>query len=133
MSAVPSLLTLIRMQSCAKLWRRHSRWHCSSIFIAVLVLASGCHTSVSGFNESSDTKAIVEGNEAFAINIYHQLDEQKGNFAFSPLSTYAGLAITYVGARAETKDEMAKVLHFTLPQQSIPPAFDELFDWLAKV
>lgn len=96
-------------------------------------MASGCHVSAPAFNESADAKAVVDGNNAFALDLYYQLDEQKGNLVFSPFTTYVALAMTYAGARGETENEMAKTLHFTLPQQKIHPAFRELIHWLARI
>ena len=34
--------------------------------------------------------------------------------------------MTYAGARGETAEQMAKVLHFRLPQEKLHPAFGAL-------
>ena len=36
------------------------------------------------------------------------------------------MAIVYMGARGKTAEEIAKVLHFTLPQEEVAPAFQSL-------
>ncbi len=54
--------------------------------------------------------AAVEGNTAFALDIYGQLREQPGNLFFSPYSISTALAMTTAGARGQTAKEMAKVL-----------------------
>lgn len=69
---------------------------------------------------------LVKGNNAFAIDLYHQLRDREGNLFFSPYSTSTALAMTYAGARGQTATEMSKVLHFTLESESLHPAFASL-------
>ena len=59
----------------------------------------------------ADARAVVEGGNAFAIDLYKKLAAEKGNVVCSPYSVSAALAMTYAGARGETAAEMAKVLH----------------------
>ena len=61
-----------------------------------------------------DLKALVDGNNQFAIDLYKKLAEKDGNIVFSPYSISSALAMTYAGARGQTAEEMAKVLHFTI-------------------
>ena len=76
---------------------------------------------------AQDLRELVRGNSAFAFDLYQALREQKsGNFFYSPLSISIALAMTWAGARGETEREMAAVLHFTLPQERIHPAFNAL-------
>jgi serpin B len=65
----------------------------------------------------------VEGNNAFALELYAKLREDEGNLFFSPYSISAALAMTYGGARGETALQMADVLNFSLPQEKLHPAF----------
>jgi serpin B len=74
----------------------------------------------------ADRAAVVEGNNAFAIDLYGQLRTQSGNLFFSPDSISTALAMTYAGARGDTAAEMAKTLHFTLPPQRLHPAMGGL-------
>jgi serpin B len=67
-------------------------------------------------------QAVVAGNTAFAVDLYGSLKTNAGNLFFSPSSISTALAMTYAGARGKTAEEMAKTLHFTLPQSSLPPA-----------
>jgi len=71
---------------------------------------------------TADRAAVVEGNNAFAIDLYGQLRTQSGNLFFSPDSISTALAMTYAGARGDTATEMAKTMHFTLPLQRLHPA-----------
>jgi len=69
---------------------------------------------------------VVEGNTAFALDLYGRLSEGPGNLFFSPFSISAALAMTYAGARNETERQMAQALHFSLGQQGLHPAFAAL-------
>jgi serpin B len=68
----------------------------------------------------------VEGNNAFAFDLYARLRDQPGNLFFSPYSISTALAMTYAGARGETAAEMARVLHFPADQNALHPAYREL-------
>jgi serpin B len=74
----------------------------------------------------SEMATLVEGNSAFAFNLYHQLKEEEGNLFYSPHSISIALAMTYAGARSETEEQMAKALQFRLPQDQLHPAFNAL-------
>lgn len=73
--------------------------------------------------ETADRKAIVEGNNRFAFDLYGQLRQQEGNLFFSPASVSTALAMTSVGARGQTAEQMNKALHFSLEQDRLHPAF----------
>jgi len=75
---------------------------------------------------TSDKAAVVESNNAFAVELYGQLRNQDGNLFFSPESISTALAMTYAGARGDTAAEMAKTLHFTLPPERLHPAMGAL-------
>ncbi|MBW1790866.1 MAG: serpin family protein [Deltaproteobacteria bacterium] len=72
----------------------------------------------------------IEENNGFAIDLYSKLstdEKEKGkNIFFSPFSISDALAMTFAGARGNTEKQMAKVLHFSLPQQELHPAFSSL-------
>ncbi|MCR4406592.1 MAG: serpin family protein [Anaerolineae bacterium] len=76
---------------------------------------------------ASDLADLVNGNSTFAFGLYHFLKEEKGgNLFYSPYSISLALAMTYAGARGETEQQMADTLHFTLPQDRLHPAFNDL-------
>ncbi len=54
---------------------------------------------------------VTEANNAFAADLYAKLAVEKGNLFFSPNSIETALVMTYAGARGQTAEEMAKVLH----------------------
>src|SRR5512140_1977910 len=79
-----------------------------------------------------DLTALVQGNNAFALDLYRSLSSQDGNLAFSPYSISLALGMTYAGARGTTAQQMAQVLHYTLPQDRLHPAFNLLDQDLAQ-
>ncbi len=80
----------------------------------------------------ADVAALAAGNSAFALDLYGALRAQDGNLFFSPYSVSLALAMTYAGARGDTEAQMAKVLHYTLAQERLHPAFNALDQQLAS-
>jgi serpin B len=86
------------------------------ILLAVIVLVGG----------SVSWAAVVKGNTAFALDLYQELKGTKGNLFFSPYSISTALAMTYGGARGNTAQEMAEVLHFPSDHRELHPDFARL-------
>jgi len=80
----------------------------------------------------SDLADLVNGNSAFAFDLYQALAEEDGNLFCSPYSISLALAMTYAGARGETEHQMADALHFILSQDHLHPAFNALDLELAR-
>lgn len=80
----------------------------------------------------TDLQTLVDGNTEFAFDLFARLAEKKGNVVFSPYSISNALGMTYAGARRETAEQMAKVLHFNVGQERLHPAFGELIADLQK-
>jgi serpin B len=79
---------------------------------------------------SPDQAALVEGNNAFAVDLYGQLRKQNGNLFFSPESISTAFAMAFAGARGSTASEMAATFHFALPPDRLHPAMAELLSGL---
>ena len=94
-------------------------------FIPVILMISSAFGSTPEAR-SAQTQSLVEGNTAFALDLYGQLKTGSGNLFFSPYSLSTALAMTYAGARGQTEQEMGRVLHFSLPQAELHPAFGGL-------
>jgi serine protease inhibitor len=98
------------------------------LVVAVVLWAVIAHWRVMPrpFAATPEIKAAVDGNTAFALDLYQKLKDRPGNLFFSPYSISTVLAMTYAGARGQTETEMSKVLHFNLAQTNLPIAFNEL-------
>ena len=72
--------------------------------------------------------AIVAANNQFAFDLHKKLEGD--NRFFSPSSAATAMAMVYTGARGKTAEEIAKVLHFALPQEEVAPAFQSLLSTL---
>jgi serpin B len=81
---------------------------------------------------ATDLNSLVDGNTAFAFNLYQLLKEKDGNLFYSPYSISEALAMTYGGARTETEQQMAAAMQFILNQSKLHPAFNALDLELAK-
>jgi serpin B len=66
---------------------------------------------------------LVRDNNRFAVELLGKVRDRPGNLFFSPASISTALAMTYAGARHETAEQMARALHFTMPQDRLHPAF----------
>jgi serpin B len=76
---------------------------------------------------TDDEKAVAQGCNEFATDLYARLRSEKaGNVFFSPYSVSVALAMTYAGAEGQTEVQMAKVLHFPLPEAKLHPTFNGL-------
>jgi len=74
----------------------------------------------------ADLALLIEGNSAFAFDVYRVLREEEGNLFYSPHSISMALAMTYAGARGDTAEQMAVTLQFLLGQEGLHPAFNWL-------
>ncbi len=98
-----------------------------------LLLAAGCRETEAGAPvEEANTHEVVQGNTAFAVDLYQQLRGQGGNIFFSPHSISLALGMTYGGARGITAEEMAAALHFPKNHEQLHPDFERLNRKLAQ-
>lgn len=69
---------------------------------------------------------LVDGNTGFALDLLSVLsaDTPNANFFFSPYSISVALAMTYAGARGETRAQMGTALQF--PAGPLAPRFGRL-------
>src|SRR5262245_32527402 len=73
---------------------------------------------------STDVRTVVDGNNRFALELYARLTSgQSENLFFAPGSLSTALAMTNAGARGQTAEQMAQVLHLQVPDDKLHPAF----------
>src|SRR5262245_64149138 len=60
---------------------------------------------------------------AFSFALFDALSADNPNLFYSPYSIATALAMTYAGAKGETKSEMAQALSFSLPEPALHAAF----------
>ncbi|PMQ01177.1 MAG: serine/threonine protein phosphatase [Dictyoglomus sp. NZ13-RE01] len=75
---------------------------------------------------NDNVKVLADGNNLFAFDLYKVLARKEGNILVSPYSISSALAMTYAGARGNTKFEMKKVLHFNLEDEHLHKTFSEI-------
>jgi serpin B len=98
-----------------------------SIILPIIMIATISIISPFAFADANgDLQTVVKGNSAFGFDLYQELKGEKGNLFFSPYSISTALAMTYAGARGQTKKEMAEVLHFSLEQEPLHSSFSKL-------
>jgi serpin B len=91
---------------------------------AVLVACARCLPAAAGQAGRSD---VVRASNAFAFDLFHQLKGQSSENSFcSPWSLSEALAMTCAGARGETRDQIARVLHFPADDDALHAGFAEL-------
>jgi serpin B len=93
---------------------------------AAAVLQSDKPRITSPVTSQADMAELVDGNSAFAIDLYQVLRDNEGNIFYSPYSISLALAMTWAGARGDTEKEMAEAMNFLLPQDRLHTAFDSL-------
>jgi serpin B len=91
------------------------------VVVAVGVLLAACSSASTGTQLQSDaprapvdrstTAATALANSDLAVDLYHQLARQGGNFVFSPLTISVGLAELAGGASGVTALQIASVQH----------------------
>jgi len=94
-----------------------------SLFAALL------NTNVSANDDSAFhlINPVVVANNQFAFDCYAKLTPNT-NIFFSPYSISTAVAMTYVGARSNTKTQISNTLHFPKNQEQLDTAFHLLIN-----
>jgi len=79
-------------------------------------------------------RRLSDANAKFALDLYKlHTSPADQNIFMSPLSISVALAMTYLGARGQTKAQMKEVLHFTeVEEQQLHQAFTDIQSALNK-
>ncbi len=99
---------------------------CSDPNVAGCVVRSDAQRITDPSVADADFASFVDGNTAFALDLYQQLRSEPGNFFYSPHSISTALGMTWAGARGQTETDMATALRFTLPQDKLHAAANQL-------
>ena len=75
---------------------------------------------------AADAQALLDGDNAFAFDFYHQVQGEGGNLIYSPYSISLAAAMLYGGAGGETASQISSSLHFTLPPDQFHSALNAL-------
>lgn len=76
-------------------------------------------------------RTLTAGTTDFALDLARTI-EDADNLVFSPHSIALALVMTYAGAAAETKAQMAETLRFELSDAELNQAFNTLDQWLSS-
>ena len=92
-----------------------------------LVILFFCQGSAARLDEvNPPVGSGVKANSKFSADLYAKLRRQSGNLFFSPFSISAMLAMTYAGARGQTAEQLATVLHLPADQAKTQAGFGAL-------
>jgi len=87
---------------------------CSSLIVFAVVGMAGVVVETTVFHNMEQGQLLSEANTKFAFDLYKRhASSNSQNIFMSPLSITVALAMTYLGARGQTKSQMKEVLHFT--------------------
>lgn len=75
---------------------------------------------------AQDLPTLVAGNTSFTLDLFKAVHSDSANVVLSPYSISTALAMAYAGANGATATQMAEVLHFGVPKDRLPAAFQQL-------
>lgn len=96
-------------------------------------ISAALFLAVSSLSAVDSTKTAALAINNLAIDLLVQAAKWQENTALSPYSIQVALAMTYAGAQGETRQQMARVLHYPPKDSNIPRSFSELQDALAEL
>jgi serpin B len=90
-----------------------------------------CLLCMAGFvaampTNAADFDSAAGATNQLAVDLHRQLGAGDDNLCLSPYSIQSALAMTFAGAEAQTKTEMARVLHFPGGDEKIHASFASL-------
>ena len=84
-------------------------------------------SATSVFRHAEAGPKVVAGNGQFAWDLYKKLAGEGDNVFYSPISISLALAMTYIGARNDTREQMRKVQGFSAVEDAhLHSCFEDL-------
>ena len=71
---------------------------------------------------------IIESNNRFSFDIFKKLKSSNENLIFSPASVTSAIAMTYIGAKNNTFDEISNTFYFNKNQEEFSKGYIKLID-----
>lgn len=81
-------------------------------------------------NQALNPDLLVQANNAFAFQLYRNLNAGNENICISPYSVSSAFAMVYTGSGGTTQTEIGSVLHFSNPPKEINSTFAQLDQFL---
>ena len=97
---------------------------CALLASCVIVLAAVPLARV--LPQDSGVTAVTRSNTELAVDLYNGLSGSGGNLFFSPYSISTILAMAHAGARGETAEQIARVMHLSLADKELHAALGAL-------
>jgi len=84
-----------------------------AIMVLIATVTYGALANATATEMTEQDERLASANDKFAVDVYkQQASATDDNIFASPLSISVALAMTYLGARGQTKAQMKDVLHF---------------------
>ena len=77
--------------------------------------------------------SIVESNNKFTFDIYQKLRKNNENFILSPVSITSAIAMTYIGAKNNTFDEISNTFYFEKTKNKLCKDYNNLLKLNKKI
>ena len=112
---------MLELQSCA-------------VTVLIFTVMAGAVGDTTVFQNAEQGQLLSAANTKFAVELYNrQISDTDQNIFISPLSISIALAMTYLGARGQTKSQMKDVLHFSdVEEDHLHQAFSDIQSSLNK-
>lgn len=77
--------------------------------------------------QNDELNILITGHNTFAFDFYHEVtSDEDANLIFSPFSIEQAFGMLMGAARDNTEAQIAATMHYTLPQNTLHPAFAAL-------
>jgi serpin B len=93
----------------------------ASLALLVSACAAGGVAPEPAAAPTARAASVVQGSNAFGVDLYRRLAEERGNVFVSPVSLSSAFGPVLAGARGETAAEIARTLHFPAADDRLHP------------